>query len=236
LKNNNGESKMIDTIAIIQARMGSTRLPNKMLLSLHGKPIIEWVVKRVQKSKLLDAIVVAIPNTKKDEILENYLKDLGVEVFKGSEENVLNRFYASVKDKQPKNIVRICADNPLICPKEIDNLISFYKNNNCDYAYNHIPKNNLYPDGLGAEMISFELLEWLEKNVTDTKHREHCLSYITDNSDKFVIKTFNPSQELQYPNIKLDIDTFEDFAKLSQKKFDIDTEATELIKLFKEQK
>ena len=85
-------------------------------------------------------------------------------------------------------------------------------------------------------MISFELLEWLEKNVTDTKHREHCLSYITDNSDKFVIKTFNPSQELQYPNIKLDIDTFEDFAKLSQKKFDIDTEATELIKLFKEQK
>jgi spore coat polysaccharide biosynthesis protein SpsF len=227
---------MIDTIAIIQARMGSTRLPNKMLLSLHGKPIIEWVVKRVQKSKLLDAIVVAIPNTKKDEILENYLKDLGVEVFKGSEENVLNRFYASVKDKQPKNIVRICADNPLICPKEIDNLISFYKNNNCDYAYNHIPKNNLYPDGLGAEMISFELLEWLEKNVTDTKHREHCLSYITDNSDKFVIKTFNPSQELQYPNIKLDIDTFEDFAKLSQKKFDIDTEATELIKLFKEQK
>ena len=227
---------MIDTIAIIQARMGSTRLPNKMLLSLHGKPIIEWVVKRVQKSKLLDAIVVAIPNTKKDEILENYLKDLGVEVFKGSEENVLNRFYASVKDKQPKNIVRICADNPLICPNEIDNLISFYKNNNCDYAYNHIPKNNLYPDGLGAEMISFELLEWLEKNVTDTKHREHCLSYITDNSDKFVIKTFNPSQELQYPNIKLDIDTFEDFAKLSQKKFDIDTEATELIKLFKEQK
>ena len=101
---------MIDTIAIIRARMGSTRLPNKMLLSLHGKPIIEWVVKRVQKSKLLDAIVVAIPNTKKDEILENYLKDLGVEVFKGSEENVLNRFYASVKDKQPKNIVRICAD------------------------------------------------------------------------------------------------------------------------------
>jgi len=227
---------MIDTIAIIQARMGSTRLPNKMLLSLHGKPIIEWVVKRVQKSKLLDAIVVAIPDTKKDEILENYLKNSGIDVFKGSEENVLNRFYESVKEKQPKNIVRICADNPLICPNEIDNLISFYKNNSCDYAYNHIPKNNLYPDGLGAEMISFELLEWLDKNVTDTKHREHCLSYITDNSDKFVIKTFNPIPELQYPNVKLDVDTFEDFAKLSQKKFDIDTEATELIKLFKEQK
>jgi spore coat polysaccharide biosynthesis protein SpsF len=230
----NGELK-IDTIGIIQARMGSTRLPNKMLLSLHGKPIIEWVVKRVQKSKLLDNIVVAIPDTKKDEVLENYLIDLGIEVFKGSEENVLNRFYEAVKYKNPKNIVRICADNPLICPKEIDNLIDFYKNNSCDYAYNHIPKENLYPDGLGAEIISFKLLKWLNENVIEKKHKEHCLSYITDYSNKFIIKTFDPiKSNLHYPNIKLDVDTFEDFAKLSQKKFNIDIEANELIKLFKE--
>ena len=82
-------------------------------------------------------------------------------------------------------------------------------------------------------MISFELLEWLEKNVTDTKHREHCLSYITDNSDKFVIKTFNPSQELQYPNIKLDVDTFEDYSKLALAPIHIDIKAKEIIKIFK---
>jgi len=162
------------TIAIIQARLGSTRLPNKMLLSLHGKPIIEWVIKRVKKSKLLDDIIVAIPNTKKDDVLEFYLKRLDVKVFRGSETNVLNRFYEAVKNDNVKNIVRVCADNPLICGEEIDNLIKFYLENKCDYAYNHIPKNNLYPDGLGAEIVSFELLNWLNKNVKKRKHKEHC--------------------------------------------------------------
>jgi len=223
-------------IAIIQARIGSSRLPAKMLLSLHGKPIIEWVVRRVQKSKLLDDIVVAIPDTEKDEVLANYLKKLGVKVFKGSENNVLNRFYESVKDKNPQNIIRICADNPLICSNEIDNLIKFYSQNKCDYAYNHIPKNNFYPDGLGAEIISFKLLKWLNENVIKEKHKEHCLSYITDNNDKFDIKTFNPHKELQYPNLKFDVDTFEDFKYLSSKDFDIDIKAKDLIELFKEKK
>ena len=222
-------------VGIIQARLGSTRLPNKMLLSLHGKPIIEWVVKRVKKSHQLDDIIVAIPDTQNDDILANYVKKLGINVFRGSEDNVLERFYKSIEDKDFSYIVRICADNPLICPNEIDNLISFYKKENPDYAYNHIPKNNLYPDGLGAEMISFELLKYLYHNVTKPQHKEHCLSYITDNSDEFIIKTFNPlDKELYHPELKFDIDTFEDYKYLMSKDFDIDIKAKELIKLFKE--
>jgi spore coat polysaccharide biosynthesis protein SpsF len=221
-------------IGVIQARIGSSRLPYKMLLSLHGKPIIEWVVKRVQKSNLLDEVIVAIPNTEKDGVLKKYLVDnLNVKVFQGSENNVLNRFYEAVKNEKPTHIVRICADNPLICSDEIDNLIEFYNKNSCDYAYNHIPKNNLYPDGLGAEIISFELLEWLNNNVTEEKHKEHCFSYISDNSDKFKIKTFNPTEELQYPNIKLDVDTFEDYSKLALAPIHIDIKAKEIIKIFK---
>ena len=222
-------------IGIIQARMESTRLPNKMMLSLHGRPIIEWVVKRVQSSILLDDIIVAIPSTRANDILEKFLKKFNIKIFRGSENNVLNRFYESVKELLPSEIVRICADNPLIDGQEIDNLIQFYKKTNCDYAYNHIPENNKYPDGLGAEIIPFKLLKWLNDNVSDAKHKEHCLSYIIDNFNRFNIKTFDPlDKELHHPELKFDIDTFDDYYKLAMKDFDISINAKKLIKLFKE--
>lgn len=225
------------TVAIIQARLGSTRLPYKMMLSLHGKPLIEWVIKRVQKSKKLDDIVVAIPISQENDILENYIKKLGVKVYRGSESNVLNRFYEAIKNENVTHIVRICADNPLIDGNEIDNLIKFYIKNSCDYAYNHIPKDNLYPDGLGAEIISFELLKFLNENVVLQNHKEHCLSYIWDNKEKFTIKTFDPpNKKLHRADVKLDVDTFDDYYKLAMKNFDINTSSEELIKLFGEEK
>lgn len=221
--------------AIIQARVGSTRLPYKMMLSLHGKPIIEWVIKRVKKAKLLNNIIVAIPDSKDNDVLEKYISKFGVKVFRGSEDNVLNRFYEAVKNTDTTHIVRVCADNPLIDGNEIDNLINFYKKNSCDYAYNHIPKNNLYPDGLGAEIISFDLLKYMNEVVTLQKHKEHCMSYILDNPDKFVIKTFDPlDKELYHPEMKFDIDTFDDYYKLEIKDFDMDISSKELILLFKD--
>ena len=222
-------------IVIVQARLGSTRLPYKMLLSLHGKPIIEWVLKRVEKSKLIDDIIVAIPSSEDNNILEKYIVELGFKIFRGSEDNVLNRFYESVKEYKPDNIIRVCADNPLIDGNEIDNLIGFYNNNQCDYAYNHIPKDNLYPDGLGAEILSFELLKYLNDTVTTQHHKEHCLSYIIDNKDKYSIKTFNPlDTNLHRPDLKFDVDTFDDYYKLSMKDFDIDVSSQKLIKIFTE--
>ncbi|WP_226815233.1 cytidylyltransferase domain-containing protein [Aliarcobacter butzleri] len=228
---------MIKTVAIIQARLGSTRLPYKMLLSLHGKPIIEWVISRVQKSKLLDDIIVAVPISKDNDVLAKYIHELGVKVYRGSESNVLNRFYEAVKNENVTHIVRICADNPLIDWKEIDNLIKFYQKNSCDYAYNHIPKDNLYPDGLGAEIISFELLNHMNKVVASQHHKEHCLSYIWDNKEKYIIKTFDPlNKELHQPNMKFDIDTFDDYHKLAMKDFTMDVNSQELIKIFGEEK
>ena len=226
---------MRKTVAIIQARLGSTRLPYKMMLSLHGKPIIEWVIKRVQNSKLLDDIIVAIPESEDNDVLAKYITELGVKVFRGSESNVLNRFYEAVKDEDATHIVRICADNPLIDGNEIDNLINFYIENNCDYAYNHIPRDNLYPDGLGAEIISFELLKHMNEVVTSQHHKEHCLSYIWDNKDKFIIKTFDPlDKELHHPQMKFDVDTFDDYHKLAMRDFTIDVSSKELIKIFGE--
>ena len=220
-------------VGIIQARLGSSRLPLKMLLSLHGKPIIEWVVRRVQKAKLLDEIVVAIPDTPADDVLEVYLKKLKVNVFRGSEADVLSRFYFAAKKYKATEIVRICADNPLIDKVAIDDLIHFYKKEVPDYAYNHIPKNNLYPDGLGAEITSFKNLEEMYHNAKDERYREHCMSYIVDHPEKFKIKTFDPKDKrLHHPELKFDIDTFDDFKYLAMKDFDIDISAVELVKLF----
>ncbi|MGG7048333.1 MULTISPECIES: cytidylyltransferase domain-containing protein [unclassified Campylobacter] len=222
------------TIGIIQARMGSTRLPNKMMLCLHSYPIIEWVVSRVLKSGLDDA-VVAIPNTKDNDVLEKFLKKFDIRVFRGEQDNVLKRFYDAVRFLDPTHIVRICADNPLIDPVEIDNLLDFYAKNSCDYAYNHIPKNNLYPDGLGAEILSFDLFSWIYESVIFQKHKEHCLSYIWDNCDKIEIKTFDPKEDfLKRPDLKFDIDTFDDYYKLSMRDFDIDISSKEIIKIFGE--
>jgi spore coat polysaccharide biosynthesis protein SpsF len=230
------KSLELKTVAIIQARLGSTRLPYKMMLSLHGKPIIEWVVRRVQKAQLLDDIIVAIPISEDNDILAKYVTKLGIKVYRGSESNVLNRFYEATKDEDATHIVRICADNPLIDSNEIDNLIKFYKENRCDYAYNHIPKGNLYPDGLGAEIISFDLLKHMSDIVASQHHKEHCLSYIWDNKDQFIIKTFDPpNKELHHPKMKFDVDTFDDYYKLAMKNLDINISSRELIKMFGEE-
>ncbi len=223
---------MSKTVGIIQARLGSTRLPNKMMLSLHGRPIIEWVIRRTLKSKKLDTIIVAIPETVENDILARHIESLGVAIYRGSESDVLDRFYHAAISTQATHIVRICADNPLIDGIEIDRLISFYENNPCDYAYNHIPKNNRYPDGLGAELLSFELLKHMYNVAKTTYYREHCFSYVAENCDRYVIKTFDPPEKLAHPNLKFDIDTFDDYYYLSMKTFDIDTPSQDLIKLF----
>lgn len=220
-------------VAIIQSRIGSSRLPNKAMLCLHGKPIIEWVFKRVQSSKLLDAVVVAIPDTKEDDVLEFYLNELNASVFRGSENDVLARYYFAAKQVNATHIVRICADNPFVSGTEIDNLISYFKNNNYDYVYNHVPLNNNYPDGFGAEMISFANLEKMYVEATSKLHREHCFSYMKDQPQLFSIATFNVlNPAIAHPSLKFDIDTWDDYYYLSTKKVSIDSTCEEIVKIF----
>jgi spore coat polysaccharide biosynthesis protein SpsF len=221
-------------VAIIQARTGSTRLPYKMFLSLHGKPIIEWVIHRVRKSSLIDEMVVAIPDNYENDPLAALLNDLSVKIFRGPENDVLKRFHLVAREFKATHVVRICADNPLICGQAIDHLISFYFNYPCDYAYNHIPLNNTYPDGIGAEIVSFQLLDQLERVTSAKNHREHCLSYITDHPEQFNIKTFDPPDKMiAHPELKLDVDTFEDYTKLALEKISIDTSCEQIVNIFK---
>ncbi len=227
------------TVAIIQARMGSQRLPGKMMLWLNGYPVIEWVVRRTLNSSRLDDVVVAIPENRTDDILYNFLKNnLKVKVIRGPEDDVLGRFIKAGMYSKATHIVRVCADNPLICNQAIDDLVRFFNNNDCEYAYNQgdSGRTNSYPDGFGAEIVSFSLLEWLHRNAFKAKYREHCLLYIMNHPDQFTIKTFNPpDKRIAHPELKLDLDTLEDYHKLVSKKISIDSNSLEIVKTFLDQ-
>lgn len=218
-------------IAVIQARMGASRLPNKMMLWLHGMPVVEWVWRRVAMTQQIDRIVFAIPDTQADQVLADYLLRIGATVFRGSETDVLGRMVEAAREQGAQTVIRVCADNPLICGSEIDRLIEFYKEGDYDYAYNHIPRGNTYPDGLGAEIASMEVLELLSKRATSSAQREHTFNYVWDNPEQFRIGTCNPLDEaIAHPELKLDLDTTADYATLLKLNIHPEMSAGEVVK------
>ncbi len=220
-------------IAVIQARMGSTRLKNKMLIKLHGIPIIKWVISRVLNTKKIEQVIVTIPKGDNDNELYSFLKSIDVRIHRGSEFDVLTRFHEAASLFNATHVVRICADNPLVSPEEIDNLIDFYFSENCDYAYNHVPINNLYPNGLGAEIVSLDILNSINKKAYQEDHREHIFNYIWDNEDKYSIKTFDPpNRKIRHPEIKLDLDTQEDLLFLESRPIAINMSSEKIVSLF----
>ena len=219
--------------AIVQARMGSSRLPNKSMLYLHGYPIIHWIFHRVKKTKKINKIVFALPDNHIDDILHKYLEDLGANVHRGSENDLITRFLETAKKHNMKNIVRICADNPLISASEIDRLIEYYFKNETDYCYNHMPINNQYPDGLGAEIFSYDLLQEIDDCAKESKYREHVTNFIWDNKKKYKISTFDPPINLCDPKLKLDLNTYEEYNFLMSKPYNINMDADEVVKTSK---
>ena len=227
---------MAKIAAIVQARLGSSRLPLKSLLTLRGKPVIDWVVERLRTSKALAGnIIVALPDTRLDSALFEHLHSQNVSCIFGSEDDVLGRMAKAASGLDADLLIRVCADNPLVWGKAIDQLADFYMDGDFDYAYNHVPKNNLWPDGLGAEIVSRKLLLELDKVARSPAQREHCMNYIWENHSLFKTGTFNPPDErLRRPDVKLDLDTVEDFEKLALMPLQPDMEAPEIIRIYDE--
>lgn len=220
----------LHVVAVIQARMGSSRLPNKMMLWLHGMPVVEWVWRRVAMAKQIKRVVFAIPDTSGDQVLADYLVSIGAAVFRGSETDVLRRMTEAARKEGAEVVIRVCADNPLVCGSEIDHLIEFYKREGGDYSYNHIPRGNTYPDGLGAEIISMALLEKINNSATSPNQREHVFNYVWDHPEQFRISTFNPPDDaLAHPELKLDLDTMADYAALLKLNIHIEMSAREVV-------
>lgn len=218
------------TVAVIQARLGSSRLPCKTLLSLGEKPLIDWVVERTCRSLLLDDVVVACPDSELDDVLCDHLEKRHVRVVRGPEEDVLARFVLAAEEFRADQVVRICADNPFVWWEAIDRLIRFHAQGSADYSYNHVPRGCLWPDGLGAEIVAMDLLRRLAYEAVEPQQREHCLNYIWDNPGMFRTATFDPEEEwLQRPDIRLDIDTVQDFCRMSRLAKSPDAQARELV-------
>ena len=192
--------------------MGSTRLPNKMSEELGGFSIIEWVISRCKQSKLINKLVLATSSSVENDYLIKISRENLVESYRGSENNVLSRFVEISLKEKADIIVRICADNPLIDSNEIDKIIESFLNNDSDYSFNHIPAmNNNYVDGIGAEVFSSDTLYRISNLVINPIHFEHVTKYIWDNQSEFSINTINAPTGLDFPNVRLDIDTKNDF-------------------------
>ncbi len=138
-------------VAIIQARMDSSRFPSKMKALLGNLSIIEWVILRVKKAKFLDKIVLATSNEDQDNYLVDIANKYEIQSYRGSKLNVLKRVVEAASQHEADHVIRICADNPFICFDALDNLIEYYKQSKCDLAFNHSPLfDSDFADGFGA--------------------------------------------------------------------------------------
>ena len=188
-------------MALVQARMGSTRLPGKVLKPIVGKYAIELLLARLSKSKELDEIIVATSKLSKDDKLQNLVNSLGFDCTRGSEEDVLNRYYQSAKTNNADIIVRITGDCPLIDANLVDEAIQEYIKANVDYLSNNDPAT--FPDGLDIEVMSFNSLEKANNEADSKFDREHVTPYIR-NSDKFTKKTITCFENLSSKRWTLD--------------------------------
>ena len=191
-------------LAIVQARTNSSRLPCKILKKINNMCIIEILLKRLNKSKILDKIVVSTTTSNFDDDLVDIVKKNNFDVFRGNEKNVLDRFYKTALKYKAKNIVRITGDCPLIDAQIVDKVIKFHlKKNNEITSNSHEPT---FPDGMDVEIFSFNSLKNAWKKAKSNDDKEHVTPFIKRN---YLVSLFK--NEIDYSNIRITLDEAEDF-------------------------
>ena len=201
--------------AIVQARTSSIRLPNKVLKKLpysSGITCLNQVIKRLKKSKKLDDIVIATTTKSNDESIVNIAKNEKIKYFCGSKNNVLSRYYFAAKENNINLIVRIGSDCPCIDPEIIDILIYDHIKKSANYSTNCLVRS--YPHGLDTEIFQFDILEEVYKKAKKEYEKEHVTSYIHKNPQIFKINIIKAPKELYVPDIRVTLDTEEDYALL----------------------
>lgn len=194
-------------VAIIQARMGSSRLPGKILRDIHGKPMLAWVVERARKAATLSEVVVATTIEQSDDMLEQVCAGLGIPCLRGSVFDVLDRYYQAARQCEADVIVRLTADCPLIDPGLIDLVVTRFLEEKVDFAANRLPPpyQRTYPIGLDVEVVSFSALERAWKEAKEKHEREHVLPYLYDTPGRFKILVVDYERNLG--NYRWTVDT-----------------------------
>ena len=198
--------------AIVQARMGSTRLPGKVMEEIVGKPMLWHVIDRLKQAKLLDSIIVATTDKEVERPILRLTEDLGIASYAGSEKDVLDRYYQAARKFGVDTIVRITADCPLVDPRVVDKVIQHYLMGDCDYAANTLKYT--YPDGLDVAVFSCVALEKAWKQARWASEREHVTPYIWKNPDKF--RLANVENKVNLSHLRWTVDVKEDLAFVRQ--------------------
>lgn len=210
-----GENERKNNICvIIQARMGSTRLPGKIMKEILGKPLLIHILERVERMETKDRIIIATTTLKEDDTIAETVKDSDktMDIFRGSSQDVLDRYYRAAIYYEVDTIVRITSDDPLIDPKVSDMVVETFLKNCCDYCCNNMPRT--YPLGLDTEVFSFESLERTWKEAHTPHEREHVTPYMRENPDIFRLLSVQHTTDLS--NLRWSVDYPEDFAFVTE--------------------
>ena len=201
----------MNNLLILQARTGSSRLPNKVLKKICGKPMLQHIIERVKKCRNVDKIIVATTIKEEDNEIAILCDSIETECFRGSENDVLDRYYCAACIYEPINVIRVTADCPLIDSKLIDSMIETHNKGNFDYTSNTLVET--YPDGLDAEIFKFEVLKkaWME--ATLASEREHVTPYIKFKGD---FRRFSVERSPSLKEKRWTVDTAEDFNMVSK--------------------
>ena len=189
--------------------MGSTRLPGKVLMKVNGRPLLAYQLDRISKSKKLDKVIVATSTLERDNAIENFCKDYGVDCYRGSENDVMSRYYECAKKYNPDTVVRMTADCPLIDPEIIDKVVQKFEDDNVDYCANTVPpETSKFPDGSDIEVFSMKALERANVEVQDEHRREHVTFQFWQGQD-YVSSQY--TQDKDWSNYRITVDYPEDF-------------------------
>ncbi|MEF9951697.1 MAG: glycosyltransferase family protein [Clostridium sp.] len=198
----------MNTAVIIQARMGSTRLPGKVMKKIEGHSILAHDIMRIKQANEIKDIIIATTIKEEDNLIVNEATIYGAKVYRGSEDNVLERYYYAAKENNVDTVIRITSDCPLIDPRILDKMIKEYDNNDYEYMSNQSAKleERTFPRGLDIEIFSFKLLEDAYFNAKHDYQKEHVTPYIYENcTNKYHFKN-----GANYSKYRWTLDTQED--------------------------
>ncbi|MBE6064837.1 glycosyltransferase family protein [Clostridium cochlearium] len=201
-------------VCIVQARVGSTRLPGKVLKKICGKTVLEHDIDRLRRIKNIDEIIIATTTLERDNDIVKECERLGVKCFRGSEEDVLSRYYYAAKENNADVVVRVTSDCPLIDPEVSEKIIQYYLDNKDKYDYVSNTIERTYPRGLDTEVFRLKALEKAFNESKIQRDREHVTPYIWDNSDIF--KLYYYKNDVDYSELRWTLDTEEDFRLINR--------------------
>ncbi|WP_346890174.1 glycosyltransferase family protein [Clostridium sp. UBA1056] len=199
-------------VCIIQARVGSSRLPGKVLKNICGKTVLEHDVRRLKLVTNIDEIVIATTVEPQDDKIVEEAKRLGVKCFRGSENDVLSRYYHAAMESNSDIVVRVTSDCPCIDHTIIDNMVRLFKENKFDYINN--TSERTFPRGYDVEVFTLQALEIAYKNATKDYEREHVTPYLYDCNNNF--KCFTYKNNVDYSKYRITLDTEEDLKVIKE--------------------